>query len=56
MKMSQFSWGDYLLNCNRGLQKICLRVIAIIYLTVRKTIQTEAQAGYSDLLNLFGLI
>jgi hypothetical protein len=54
VEFSQFSWGDYLLNCNRGLHKICLRVIAIIYLTVRNTFQAEVQAGYSDLLNLFG--
>jgi len=50
----EFSQCDYLLNCNRGLHKICLRVIAIICLTVRNTFQAEAQAGYSDLLNLFG--
>ena len=54
MEFSQFSWGDYLLNCNRGLHKICLRVIAIIYLTVRNTFQAEVQAGYSDLLLFFG--
>lgn len=56
MEFSQFSWGDYLLNCNRGLHKMCLRVIAIIHLTVRNTFQAEVQAGYSDLLNLIGQI